>query len=71
MKKHSGIINRLVALLCGLTYIFVLIGIPTIAYATENIDNSSEAVLENESSSDTAETLSSPAGSGSPDVIYS
>ena len=45
---------------------------PLVAYSSDDvIDNSSEAILENESSSDTAETLSSPTGSSSPGLTYS
>ena len=72
VKKYSVVTKRMVALLCGLTHIFLLNGIPTVAYSSDGvIDTSSEAILENESSSGTAETLSSPAGSSSPDLIYS
>lgn len=68
LKKHK----KCIASVCAISQFIALFAMPSFAYSSDDvIDNSSEAILENESSSGTAEALSSPTGSSSPDLTYS
>ena len=68
MKKQDKIIKKVIAIICLLTQI--LVGIPTIAYSTEDVESSSEAVALNDSSAGTTEVLSNSAETPSPEITY-
>ncbi|MBQ8414899.1 MAG: hypothetical protein IJX58_06625 [Clostridia bacterium] len=68
MKKQEKIIKKVIAIICFLTQI--LFGIPTVAYSTEDVESSSEAVALNDSSAGTTEVLSNSAENPSPEITY-
>ena len=71
MKSIENI-KRYIASICAISQFFILFSIPSVAYSNNGItEDSSEARLLNESSSGTTETLNSPAGSNSLELIYS
>ena len=70
MKKSFKTIKRCLAGICAISQFLILFAMPSVVYSADNVDNSSEAFLENKSSGGTSETLSSPAESSSPDLTY-
>ena len=70
MRESFKTINRCIAGICALSQFLILFAMPSVVYSADNVDNSSEAFLENKSSGGTSETLSSPAESSSPDLTY-
>ena len=70
MKKSFKTIKRCIAGICALSQLLILFAMPSVAHSTDDMDISSEALSEIELSSGTAETLSSPAESSSPDLTY-
>ena len=72
MKKSLKSIKRCIASVCAISQFLIIFAMPSVAYSNDDvIDNSSEAILENESSSETAEILSNSTEGASPDLTYS
>ena len=72
MKLLTKSIKKCIAIICAISQLLILFAMPSVAYSiNENTEDSSDVVLEDESSSGTAETLSSPARSSSYELTYS